>query len=174
MKNICRIAILAALTLQVSACGKNKDNNAGSQTAVAPMTLQSCTQQTSSYQGGYSPYGGNVPYYSASQAGFCGCNAGEVPACNPGVGMYCVPIQQTGYNYAVYNNNGGNFNFNTYGGYNRFYGGGYGNMYGGSYGGYSNNSCSTGIGQICQVGVVGSCGYGQCIQTPQGYGICAN
>ncbi len=168
MKNICRLAILAVLAFQTSACHKNNDNQ-GQTTALAPMTIQSCTAQQA-----YSPYGGNVPYYNQAQAGFCGCAYGEVPACNPGVGMACVPAQANS-NYAVYSYNGGNFGFNTYGGYNRFYGGysgAYGNAYGGGYG----NNCSTGIGQICQIGVVGSCGYGQCIQAGPGapYGICAN
>ncbi len=170
MKEICRLAFALALIFQVAACGKKNNETENVKIAVPPMSLQSCTQGT--YQNpGYSPYSGQIPYspyqwngnYSVPQAGFCGCSVGQVPVCNPGMGMYCVPVGQNGGNYALYNynGNGGNFNFNSYGGYNRFYG---------------NNSCSTGIGQMCQVGIVGSCGFGQCIQTIPGnpYGICAN
>ncbi len=164
MKNICRLAIAIALSLQVISCGKKNNDPQATQTAIPPMSLQSCNQNN-----GYSPYGGNIPYnpyqwnnnYNVSQAGFCGCSYGQVPACNPGVGMFCVPVGQNSANYALYNYNNGNFNFNNYGGYSGF---------------GANNSCTASIGQICQAGVVGSCGYGRCVQMVPGnpYGICAN
>ena len=172
MTSIFKAVIAITIALQVVSCGKNNDNSSGGQTALAPSSFQSCSPgAVNNYsqpygQPGYAPssyYGGynsQVPYnpyrwgnnYNVAQSGFCGCSFGEVPACNPGVGLYCVPAQ--GLNYAQYNYNGSAYSFN---GYNQF----------------SGNSCSTGVGQICQVGVAGACGqFGRCDQTSAGYGIC--
>lgn len=173
MKNICQLALVLALGFQVIGCGKNNNGSGGSTTALAPTSFQSCEPgaQTNYGQAGYagqnygyigsssqhrnfSPYQWGNNYNNVSQQGFCGCNYGEVPACSPGVGLQCVPSQGIS-NYAQYNYGGGGYSF----------------------GGFSQSSaglCPTSIGQICQAGVVNSCGaYGQCVQTPSGYGICA-
>ncbi len=187
MKNICQLALVLAVAFQITACGKNNNNQNGNTTALAPTSFQSCepgvaqtTYGQAGYGYGYTPqqagpfgaggrggygggYGGQPQMYpyswggntNVAQAGFCGCSYGEVPACSPGQGLYCVPSQGIS-NYAQYNYGGGGYSF-------------------GGFGQYSGNSCSMGVGQICQVGVIGSCGqYGQCVQTPSGYGICAN
>ena len=160
-------AFALSLSLLIASCGKKNQDSENVKTAVPPMSIQSCSQGTFQTPG-YAPYSG-IPYnpyqwngnYSVPQAGFCGCNFGEVPACSPGIGMYCVPAGQNGMSYAQYNYNGGNFNFNSYGTYNRS---------------FSNGTCTPNIAQMCQVGVIGSCGFGRCVQTIPGnqYGICAN
>ncbi len=169
-------ALALAMSLQLSACGdKGSTNDNSGTTALSPQTnLQACAPQNinqyanqypnqyaNSYQNGYPNQPANFPYspypwntYNTNQNAFSGCPQGQIAACQPNQGLYCVTatnLQPAWYTYNTQQNN-----FSPYAGYNL-------------------NAGQYGVGRICQVGVLGTCGnFGNCAVTNYPYGICTN